>query len=44
MNGRVTPIKTPPNGKLFPIKIKIKDTIITVILYLLLYSYAYFIF
>ena len=44
INGRVIPIKTPPNGKLFPIKIKIKDIIITVILHLLLYSYTYFIF
>ena len=44
INGRVIPIKTPLNGKLFPIKIKIKDIIITVILHLLLYSYANFIF
>ena len=44
INGRVIPIKTSPNGKLFPIKIKIKDIIITVILHLLLYSYTYFIF
>lgn len=44
INGKIIPIKTPSNGRLFPIKIKIKDIIITVILHLLLYSYTYFIF